>query len=152
MEKRIQFKRRSYAKEHTSQFWIRFFAFGIDMQLIWICVIPSYLFLDDIGIPEGHHLFGSSNFQLGTVITLLTFVLYFTLFEQSKWKGSIGKIFMKLSVTDMNDERLTFTKSLFRNSLKIPSILTIIGVYMIDATKHKQSLHDLLTRTKVSRK
>lgn len=122
------------------------------MQLIWICVIPSYLFLDEIGISEEHHLFGSPNFQLGTVITLLIFVFYFTLFEQSKWKGSIGKIFTKLSVSDMDGERLTFKKTLFRNMLKIPSILTIIGVYIIDATKHKQSLHDLLARTKVSRK
>lgn len=52
----------------------------------------------------------------------------------------------------MNGERMPFSKSLLRNVLKIPSILSLIGVGIIDATKHKQSFHDLLTGTKVNRK
>lgn len=84
MEKRIQFRRSSYSKEHSGQFWTRFLAFGIDTQLIWICVIPLYLFIDELGLYEDHQKMRSPNFQLGTVITPITFVLYYTLLEQSK--------------------------------------------------------------------
>jgi len=77
---------------------------------------------------------------------------YFTFFEQSKWRGTVGKMFFRLTISNQHGDRITPGKSLLRNLLKCVSILTVLGVWMIDLTKHHQSLHDLLSGTRVSRK
>jgi len=151
MEKRIQF-RRSYARQKAGQFWIRFFAFVIDLHLIGLLAIPNYFILDELGYNAEYQLFNLTYLELENLVALATFLTYFTLMEQSKWRASFGKMFLRLTVSNTNGERITFTKSALRNLLKLISIGSFIGVWIIEATKQHQSLHDLLAGTLVNRR
>lgn len=153
MRKSIQFRKSSYAKERSHQFWIRFFAFGIDLQFINLLTISLYWVLQELNISDvyyRHEIISNSKFA--GFIFIVVFIMYFTLFEQSKWNGSIGKAFLRLRVLSLDDKKVKFSKSLLRNVLKVPSILSVVGIFIIDVTQHRQSIHDLLTGTKVIRR
>jgi len=58
-----------------------------------------------------------------------------------------------LKVTDMNGEKLDFSKSLIRNLGKIISgIILYIGYIMAGFTEKKQALHDMIASTLVVKK
>ena len=152
MEKRIQFRRTSYAKERAGQFWVRFFAFIVDLHLVGILTIPVYFILGELGYNAEYQLLNLKYLELENIIAIVTLLTYFTLMEQSKWRASFGKMFLRLTISNTNGERLTLAKSALRNLLKLLSIGTLIGVWIIDATKQHQSLHDILAGTLVNRK
>ena len=152
MEKRIQFRRTSYVKERAGQFWIRFFAFVVDLQLVGILTIPIYIILNELNYNAEYQLLNLKYLKLENIVALVTLLIYFTFMEQSKWRASFGKMFLRLTISNTNGERITLAKSALRNLLKLVSIATLIGVWVIDATKQHQSLHDLLTGTLVNRR
>ncbi|WP_322707219.1 RDD family protein [Nostoc sp. DedQUE04] len=79
--------------------------------------------------------------------------LYYTLMEISPKQATIGKQSMGIFVTDINGDRLSFTKASLRICCKI--ILSfVLGVSFITMffTTKKQAMHDIVSRTLVVQK
>ncbi|MBN8576219.1 MAG: RDD family protein [Cyclobacteriaceae bacterium] len=151
-------------------FWLRFVAIIIDAIIIW--VIQSFIFVPllaalglgfansvqtmDFNDPEQAAGMFASIMAMASGIWLLSLViniLYNTFMEASKFQGSVGKIALGLKVTDLQGNKLDFTKALVRNLCKIISNITfLIGYIMAGFTEKKQALHDMIASTLVLRK
>ena len=154
-----------------SVFFRRSFSFLIDMIGLSIVIYSLKITIGTI-IPT----------LLVSLIGVILSVLYFSFLECSTKQGTFGKMITGLIVSDINGHRISFKKSLIRTIIKIVHILlvcTIIGWIfgmmkrgLIDRrvmdlinilplstlfisillTKKKQSLHDIIVKTVVSRK
>lgn len=78
--------------------------------------------------------------------------LYNTVFEASSWQATPGKRILKLYVTDLRGQRLTFGRALLRNLARQISGFFFIGYLVAGFTEKKQALHDLLAGCLVLRK
>jgi uncharacterized RDD family membrane protein YckC len=79
-------------------------------------------------------------------------ILYLSLMESSKYRATLGKIALKLIVTDLQGNRISFSRALGRRLAAILSGISIIGLLMVLFTKKKQALHDMIAGTLVLNK
>jgi len=71
--------------------------------------------------------------------------LYFALMESSKTQGTVGKLVLKIKVTDYEGNRISFARATGRYFGKILSgMIMMIGYIMAGLTERKQALHDML--------
>jgi uncharacterized RDD family membrane protein YckC len=139
-------------------FWKRFWAYFIDKLILsafgFILVLP---FVAVIGLGSlANRDFDSSSSEglvlglVGACIALGIFLfiadwLYFSLME-SKKGATLGKMAMKLKVTDMNGQPVSFGRASGRYFGKILSALILyVGFMMAGWTQQKQALHDILS-------
>jgi len=149
MEKEIKF----------AGFWYRLLAYFIDLILLDIIIsIISITFIHfsspisekDIG---PFYLFYQNVFIHFVQYSFFILLFYNSIFEASKYQGSIGKIITKLKVVNIEYEKISFWQALGRNLSKYISLLIFgIGFLMIAFTKKKQGLHDMITNCLVVRK
>ncbi len=156
--------------------WLRFLACLIDCLILLTFFIILNRFIILIGItPDSHHfnvfeikkeypstwflylllnVMGIYNsFSILYFIKVIIALLYFAVMESSSKQATFGKIMVKIIVTDLNGERISFFKSILRNLSKYISNITIfIGYIMICFTARKQGLHDLISKCLVIRK
>ena len=83
------------------------------------------------------------------VLKYIAIVAYFSVMWASKYQATIGGRLARLRVTDYNENRLTFLRSLWRAIAVFPSSIFLIGFIMIAFTKKKQALHDKISKTLV---
>jgi len=77
---------------------------------------------------------------------------YFSLFESSPMRATVGKYALGLYVSDTHGDPITFRRATARYWLKILSSLSLmVGWLMTAFTPRKQALHDLLAGTLVLR-
>jgi uncharacterized RDD family membrane protein YckC len=89
-------------------------------------------------------------------------IIIFAFMESSKWKGTPGKIIMKLQITDNDGHRISFVKSVWRNVIKLLISATYLipdwGKFLyigyvvaqvVNYSKTKKFFHDQLTNTVV---
>ncbi len=130
-------------------FWRRFAAFLIDYLIV---IIPSVVILIFAGFFSDEELIN----DYGIVVRLfyiIIFWLYFSLMESSQLQGTIGKLSLKIKVTDTNGERIRFGKATGRHFCKILSGFVLgIGFALAGITKQKQALHDILANSLVVKK
>ncbi|MBL7873054.1 MAG: RDD family protein [Cyclobacteriaceae bacterium] len=87
------------------------------------------------------------------LLAIIIQVLYFTFMESSKMQATVGKLALGLKVTDLQGNKLDFTKALIRNLSRILSNFTMLIGYIIAAfTEKKQALHDIIAGTLVLKK
>ena len=88
------------------------------------------------------------------VIVLLASLgcLYYTFFEASSWQATPGKRILKIYVTDLNGQRITFQRALIRNLARQISGIFFIGYLMAGFTEKKQALHDIIASSLVFRR
>jgi len=141
-------------------FWWRFLAYIIDDLLIgavsWIFILPimgifgiSMYSLKEAGMDTGDAellmlpiIFASTS--IGVLVTVLQW-LYFALMESSKYQGTVGKMALKIKVTDDAGNRVSFGRATGRYFGKIISgMILLIGYIMAGFTEKKQALHDIL--------
>lgn len=123
----------------------RLVAFAIDaVVLIAIYLVISFLLgislISEIvrGLPMiGFWFYGG---------LMVTSWLYFACFESSNRKATIGKQLLRLQVTNLEGERLSFVRASCRYFLQA---IIRVGVLFIFFTKKKQALHDKMVRTVV---
>lgn len=84
---------------------------------------------------------------LYSVVKLVLLFFYFVLFEASVWQATPGKRVLRIKVTDVDSERISFSRSAIRFLSKIISSQLLLGYIMIFFTKRRQGLHDLLAKT-----
>lgn len=86
--------------------------------------------------------------QLLLVLGLLVFTipwLYFAYLESSKNQATMGKMALRIAVTDLDGNRITFARATLRCFAKIVSVLTFfVGFIIIAFTRYKQGLHDMI--------
>jgi uncharacterized RDD family membrane protein YckC len=70
--------------------------------------------------------------------------------ESSARQATLGKMALKLAVTDLEGERIGFGRATGRYFAKFLSWLTLlVGFFMAGFTQRKQGLHDILAKTLV---
>jgi uncharacterized RDD family membrane protein YckC len=106
--------------------------------------------------PESATMFMSYDFPgILTVflsIKLLVAYPYFALTESSSWQGTLGKQAMRIKVTDINGNQISFARATARYFLKIISSIEFMLGYLICFSDQRQTIHDYLSRVLVVRK
>ena len=80
------------------------------------------------------------------LLALIVYWLYSAILEGSIG-ATLGKYFARLRIYNSDGSKLTLAKAIFRFPLKVISTISLLGVLMIDVTKEKQALHDLICGT-----
>jgi uncharacterized RDD family membrane protein YckC len=150
-------------------FWIRFAASILDGIIISIPLTVIFLgvfflvlsksgSLDVLSDPNAME--GSlSSQQLATIfvtygililISIIVPIFYYAGMHASKWQATIGKKLLKLKVTDLQGNRISFWRGLGRYlAMVFISSIFYIGYIIAAFTEKKQSLHDLIAGTVV---
>jgi uncharacterized RDD family membrane protein YckC len=90
---------------------------------------------------------------LAFAVVFFTASFYYTLFEASGWQATPGKRILKLYVTSLSGQRLTFGQAALRNFTKMLLSMLFVFVHIVAGlTEKKQALHDFLAGTLVLRR
>jgi uncharacterized RDD family membrane protein YckC len=149
-------------------FWLRLLAYIIDhvvlgvifafVALIAIAAVGVGYFRTIIrGVQDGN---GEFPFALVSILVFTAFILfvlswiYHAWMESSEYQGTLGKMALGLTVTDLMDQRITFGRASGRFFARIVSNLIPleIGYIMAGFTEKKQALHDMIASCLVLRK
>ncbi|GLR00101.1 RDD family protein [Dyella mobilis] len=85
-----------------------------------------------------------------TLTTLVLGWLYFAACESSSWQATLGKLAVRIRVTDLHGSRISFGRALGRYGAKlISAFLFCFGFLMVAFTRRKQGLHDFMADTLV---
>lgn len=141
-------------------FWWRFLAILIDEIVIsfaaGIFIFPimaifglSMYSMTESGVQlEDSPLFWGSLISMYSSIFFISLVinwLYFAFMESSKFQGTVGKLLLKIKVTDYQYERVTFGRATGRFFGKyISGMILMIGYILAGFTEKKQALHDMM--------
>ena len=160
--KQIQFnsKREKYL---NAFFWLRLLAFIVDIIIIKYTLVPILLLIFSFLISLfGVNIEGLLKNQFDGIKIVSSFIiwtyffsyiLYCSILESSKLRSTLGKYFFRFIVTDLKENKISFIRAFTRNLLKLLSFVTLgFGFFLIDLTKKKQSLHDLMIKTLVKRR
>lgn len=106
--------------------------------------------------PESATMFMSADFP-GVFLTFAALKLciafpYFTLMESSRRQGTIGKQVVKIKVTDLAGNRISFGRATGRYFLKMVSSFEFMLGYLISFSDQRQTWHDYISKTLVVRK
>ena len=105
--------------------------------------------------PESANMFISADFP-GVFLTFASVKLfiafpYFALMESSHRQGTIGKQIMKIKVTDLEGNRISFGRGTGRYFLKMVSSFEFMLGYLISFSDQRQTWHDYIAKTLVVR-
>ncbi|HKF21566.1 MAG TPA: RDD family protein, partial [Candidatus Angelobacter sp.] len=77
--------------------------------------------------------------------------LYDALLTSSSWQGTVGKRVLRLKVTDLAGNKISFARATGRFFAKLISraVLTMFIYLVVAFTERKQGLHDLIAGTLV---
>lgn len=135
-------------------FWRRFLALLIDNFVLTIFTpvslagtLTSMAAVATKGIKPGLAV------NVGIIFTWLLTWLYYALMESSFNQATFGKMAVGIAVTDLNGEKLSFSKATGRYFSKIVSVLILMfGFIMAGVTRKKQALHDIMAGSLVVRR
>jgi len=139
-------------------FWKRCGAMLIDGALLalaglllgphlWYLSCTLMLFL---GVERpAHYAVGS---DVSILVALVPIWLYFSVLESSARQATLGKMAMRLIVTDVAGEQVSFARATKRHWAKLLSAIPLgIGFVLAEFSPKKQTLHDLIAGTVVVR-
>ena len=129
-------------KIHFNSFFKRFCAYVIDIIILFVLVhiIDKSLDMVDMLPPLDARFLGY--YALG--------VLYFAIQESSAYQATLGKRLLGLAVCNLEGERISLVRAIFRNVLRIINLMIFsIGYLLILFTPKEQGLHDLIAKTLV---
>ncbi len=141
-------------------FWWRFLSHIIDQIILsfvsWILIMPlmGIFGLSIFSMAKSGYDLEDNPAMWGALIggyisivsvSLLINWLYYAIMESSKSQGTVGKLLLKIKVTDYNYERISFGRATGRYFGKIiSSFILLIGYIMAGFTEKKQALHDMM--------
>lgn len=139
-------------------FWWRALAHLIDLVILSICNCLLGMGLG-IGLSVGMIAVGMDKGAIlmacrvaGFFLGLIVYWIYYATMESSSWQATLGKRICKLTVTDLEGERLTFARASGRYWATWLSRLTcLVGYVMAAFTEKRQALHDIIAKTLVLR-
>jgi uncharacterized RDD family membrane protein YckC len=140
-------------EQNYAGFWIRVLSYFIDTIILGIgggivgMFVAIYMIASGVEVSDEAMEFWFN--LLGVIIALI----YFPLFEASKFQATPGKLALNLKVINDLGERISYGQAYGRYFAKILSgIILYIGFIMIAFTENKQGLHDLLASSYVVKK
>ena len=106
---------------------------------------------------------GKSEFNIENLFNLFTtdqlvfylsagFIIWITIIVLPEYltNQSIGKMFLRIRVVDMDNVNISFIKSLFRESFgKFITLISVVGIILPAFKKRGQSIHDIIFKTYV---
>lgn len=141
-------------------FWWRFLAYIIDNIIVsfasWIVLLPimGIFGISLYSMAESGYDLEDSPVMWGSIVSMYTSIffvsiiinwLYYAIMESTKSQGTVGKLILKIKVTDYNYERITFGRATGRFFGKfISQFILLIGFIMAGFTERKQALHDMM--------
>ena len=143
--------------------WKRLLAYMLDMIPIFLLVFGvAYFFLgfdevlstyfksvDSGGDVESRIAFLSERNKVRDASFLL-WLLYGQFMDRSKFQGTHGKIILRIKVTDIEGNRITFKQSSSRTAMKVVGAIPLFLGYIWAAfRKDKAAWHDLTASTRV---
>lgn len=132
-------------------FWRRLAAYIIDTIILW-AVLSIFGFLFNVPLMSSTTGTPTASELSFSALAVIVSWLYFALMESSKKQGTLGKMALRLLVTDENGRQISFGRATGRYFAKIISgIILMIGYLMAGWTKKKQALHDIIAKTLVIR-
>lgn len=144
-------------------FWRRVGAALIDAAIL---VIPYILLAQKTVISDGHASYFALQPAPGMAVLLAAiYWAYKVGLEASPWRATLGKLAMRLRVTDERGQRLSVLRATARSWITwgpmlmaaagvagdILGLLALISCIVVALTPRKQGAHDLLARTLVVR-
>jgi uncharacterized RDD family membrane protein YckC len=116
---------------------------GWIIELVVVCLLLA------LGL-----VIGGNSLFVGFVIGLTAIWLYFAGLESSSRQATLSGPILGVRVTDLEGERLTFSRATGRHFAMYLSAITpfAVGYWMAFWTRRRQTLHDLLARTLVLKK
>lgn len=138
-------------------FWLRAIACAIDtifIGAIFLLVASLFPATFEKMLPPNPPTLTSMPPPSPFLIALLVSLgcVYYTMFEASRWQATPGKRILRLYVTDLNGQRITYGRALIRNLARQISGFLFIGYIIAGFTEKKQALHDLLAGCLVLRR
>lgn len=125
-----------------ASFWLRLIAYFIDIIII---SISSILLIRLIQKIQPSLIYNLSDSTFLIILNVIVIPLYFSILESSKYRGTIGKLILKLSVVNSTFNRISFGKALLRNLSKIlSSMILLLGYVSILSDTNKQGWHDMI--------
>lgn len=119
----------------------RFIAAFIDGVVLAIALFIIFMIIGLVTVPS---------MALIYLIYFLVMWGYWAYMESSPKQATIGKILMKIKVTDENGNRLTQKQAAIRSGMRIVSgLILCIGFIMALFSDKKQALHDQVAHTYV---
>lgn len=133
-------------------FWKRVAAYLVDGFILAIVMYPIGIALKipmETGFNAGPQSPEEAIFSLfGVALTWL----YFSIMESSSKQATLGKMLLRIYISDKNGKKVSFARATGRHFGKIISgIILGIGYLMAGWTKRKQALHDIMAKTLVLR-
>lgn len=117
----------------------------IDIYITILLVLPIFIKINKEITKE--------NLWFLLIIMFGTYIIYNSLLERTKQRGSIGKIITQIEVTDEYENPITLPKAFIRNISKIFNVLTLgLGFLMCTITQSKQTLGDKISKTYILNK
>jgi uncharacterized RDD family membrane protein YckC len=150
-------------------FWLRFVAYLIDMAIVDVVlfgiVILGVVTFGGMTFLRGMQSGMNSN-DPAAVATFVALIIvaalaamggmwvYYAWMESSQYQGTVGKMALGLTVTDLDARRVTFGRATGRFFAKIVTglIPLAIGYIMAGFTQKKQALHDMIASCLVLKK
>ncbi|HIJ84802.1 MAG TPA: hypothetical protein HPQ00_11465, partial [Magnetococcales bacterium] len=130
-----------------SGFWRRFAASTIDtlilsLALFIVILIVVFVMVSLLKTPVD----SAGNYEgIINIFSLFMYWLYYAIMESSPRQATFGKKLLKIKITDIHGNRISFGRASGRFFGKIPSgLLLLIGYLMAAFTSKKQALHDMM--------
>ena len=144
------------AAPHYAGFWVRVVAAIIDYLLMFAASFPVKLLSGSIVTVIGMNAQMTVHEMLvmrrvvRIAVAILLVLSYRATMESSKFQATLGKIAMRLKVTDLQGNRISLGRAVGRYCAKYISALTLgLGYLMVGFDERKQGLHDRIARTLV---
>lgn len=129
---------------HYAGFWQRVLASIIDSFITSIGSLLILLLLILIFNSEKQY---SIAFTIWYILAVVIVWFYYALMEISSKQGTLGKMALGIKVTDLNGNRISFSRATGRHFGKfISSLILCVGFIMVAFTQKKQGLHDMMAR------
>jgi uncharacterized RDD family membrane protein YckC len=118
-------------------FWTRFAALLIDSLILFFLEIIVNLIFD--------------NSFMSLLINVITGWLYSAVLESGPNMATLGKKAVRIKVTDLNGQRITFGQATGRyfGKMIISTIILLLGFFMMLWDSRNQTLHDKMAGTLV---
>jgi uncharacterized RDD family membrane protein YckC len=129
----------------------------IDGVLLIIAFFAVFVIIGDVhSVITGQHAHpwpDSTRDAIGDAAFAATVILgwlYYAVMESSNWQATLGKMALRLRVTDSSGKRLPFAKAIVRSLGRILSVMMLgLGFVTIAFTEKQQCLHDIMPDTVV---
>ena len=138
------------AADAYAGFWQRVAAFGVDMVILTLAVFAvSVIIIITLG---GEPALWSVEYSVYLALNTAIFWLYYAGQESGVRQATIGKRLLRLRVTDLDGEPISFARASVRHFAKLASSIPFMAGFLAVAfTPRKQGLHDMIAGCLVKR-